>query len=103
MLKKFVASGHFVEQVSRNEEVLLAIFFITAWSTRGVRNGKIQVGDDLAHFLHQGRFSRSGGRRNNVDRAHSMFCTCSRAFSMSDLMDNPDSVIFKASPASPDV
>ena len=36
-------------------------------------------------------------------RRHSMFCTCSRAFSISAFIASPSSVIFRASPASPEV
>src|ERR1039458_9021535 len=57
----------------------------------------------LEQFVHQRGFTRTRWRGNNVNDAHSRFCTCSRDFSISDFISKPISVTFKASPARPEV
>ena len=56
----------------------------------------------LAQFVGERRLARTGRRRDDEDdSAHSRFCTCSRAFSISDFMARPSSVMRSASPATP--
>src|SRR5208337_5527515 len=88
---------------SRDEEIFLAVLFASTRRARGVRNREVQVTNHLEQFVHQRRFTRTRWRGNNVNDAHSRFCTCSRDFSISDFISRPISVTFKASPARPEV
>src|SRR5205807_4369593 len=70
----------------------------------GEGDRELQVGHELTHFVDQRGFPRTRWGRNDVQNsAHSMFCTCSLHFSMSDFICNPNSVMRRASPAIPDV
>src|SRR5271167_3619542 len=103
ILQEFVGRDHGLEFLLRNEKIFLAVLFASPLRPRGVGNRKVEALDHLEQFVDQGRFPRSRRRRHNEDDAHSRFCTCSRAFSISDLISKPASVIFKASPAKPEV
>src|ERR1700757_3252656 len=108
MLEKFSGTHHLVEFFAGNEVVLLAILLTASGSARGKRDGEFKIRNQLEQFVDQGRLPRAGWRRDDVDQrpvgwAHSRFCTCSRDFSISAFMARPASVIFSASPASPEV
>src|SRR5690348_11013393 len=103
MFQELIIADHGLELFGLNEEILLPVMFAPAGRARRVGDGEVQVGNDLAELVDQGRLARSRRRRNDEYDAHSTFCTCSRAFSISDLMAKPISVILRASPASPDV
>src|SRR5262249_30686216 len=103
MFEKLVFAHHLFKFGARDEVILLAVAFAAARRACGVGNRKFQSGNNAADFVYQGGFARAGGRGDDVDSDHSRFCTCSRTFSISDLMESPDSVIFSASPARPEV
>ena len=62
--------------------------------TDSMRAGKLQ------NLLHERGFARTGRPGNDQDQrlrlAHSMFCTCSRSFSISDLISSASSRDFQA-------
>src|SRR5208283_5847248 len=65
-------------------------------------DGEFQVWHDAAQLIRERGFARARRRRDDEnDAAHSRFCTCSRAFSISDFMASPSPVMRKASPATP--
>src|SRR4029077_3230375 len=103
MFEKFIFADHFFKFGRRHEEVLPSVLLAGARRPGGVRDGEFQTRHNLAHLIYQRRLARTGWRRNDVDATHSMFCTCSRAFSISVLIASPISVIFSASPARPEV
>src|SRR5581483_10129063 len=103
MLQEFIPRHHFLEFRTRHKEIFSSILLLATRIARGVRDREIEAWDEPFHFIDQCRFAESRGRGNDVNRAHSRFCTCSRAFSISDLIARPISVIFSASPASPEV
>src|SRR5580700_1883754 len=103
MFEELIFLHHLLELGTRHEEIFSSVLLCPSWRPRGVRNRKLQPRYDFARFVHQRRFARTRRCRNNVDRGHSRFCTCSRAFSISAFIDNPSSVIFMASPAKPEV
>src|SRR5580693_482127 len=108
VLQEFAGSNHSLKFVAWNEMVLLAVLLAAPQSARGVRNREIEIRNQLQQLVDQGRLPRARRRRDDVDEGpvgcvHSRFCTCSRDFSISAFMAKPASVIFSASPASPDV
>src|SRR5205823_14889400 len=104
ILQELACLPHLFEHLVRHEKVFAAILLATAWSTRGIGNGKFQIRHDFAQLVGQRGFAGAGRSRNNEDNtAHSRFCTCSRNFSTSDFICKPSSVIRSASPATPEV
>ncbi len=55
-------ADHFLEFFPADEMVFAPVLLAAARWTRGVRNGKPQIGDILAQFVHQGGLARAGGR-----------------------------------------
>src|SRR6202008_3305683 len=92
MLQEFIFPHHLVELGTRNEEIFPLVLLRPSWWPGGIGNREVQSGNDLANFVHQRRLTRTRWRGNNIDRSHSRFCTCSRAFSISAFIDNPSSV-----------
>src|SRR5581483_12206267 len=103
MFQKLVAREHVLELRTRDKIVFASLPFTSPRGSRGIGDGEFQVRHNFANALHQRGFARSRGRRNDKYLRHSMFCTCSRAFSMSAFIPSPASVIFSASPARPAV
>src|SRR6266567_5220535 len=107
MFQELAGANHLSEYFAGDEVVLLAVLLTAAERACSVGDGEIEVRNQLQQFVDQGRFPRSGWRRNDVDDgrvgAHSRFCTCSRDFSISAFIASPASVIFNASPARPEV
>src|SRR5437868_4883120 len=101
MFQEFAPADHLFEFGYRNEKIFEAVSFTAAGRARCVGDGKIQIGDQLADLCNERGFTRARGRRNDVNGAHSIFCTCSRDFSISAFIARPSSVILRASPATP--
>src|ERR1700728_213749 len=68
MLEKLVIANHLLKFLAGNELVLLAVLLAAPWRTRGIRDRKIQIGNQLQQFVDQSRLPRTGGRRNNADQ-----------------------------------
>src|SRR5882762_2414383 len=109
VLEKFTPLHHPLKFCARNKVILFTVLFAPARKTGSVGDREIKVGNQLEEFRNQRGFTRARRRRDDVDkwfaacRSHSRFCTCSRDFSISAFITSPASVIFKASPANPDV
>src|SRR5262249_54594421 len=97
---------HFLELRLGDKIVPFAGAFRPAWGARGGRNRQHGAGQ-LQNFLHERGFARTRGAGNDEDErlglAHSMFCTCSRIFSISALMPSASSVISRLSASLPGV
>src|SRR5207244_2901225 len=104
VLEELIFGDHAFEFVARDEIIFAAILLTAAGRPRGVGDGEVEVVDDLADLIDQGRLSRTRRRRDDEDeRFHSTFCTCSRDFSISDFMASPNSVMRSPSPLTPAV
>src|SRR5208337_654723 len=103
VLQKLIGCDHGFKFFPGDEKIFLAVLFASPRRARCVRDREVQMTNHLEQFVHQRGFARTRGRGNNVNDAHSRFCTCSRDFSISDFISSPISVIFKASPARPEV
>src|SRR5215469_4279801 len=103
VLEELVVAHHAFEFLAGNKEIFAPVLLAPPGLARSVGDREIQALDQAAQLIDQGRFSGARWRRDDEDRAHSTFCTCSRDFSISDLMDRPISVICSASPARPEV
>src|SRR5437899_9144160 len=109
VLQELFAVYHLLKFIARDEVVLLAILLAPAEGTSRVGNRKVEVRNQFHQFGDERGFPGARRRGDDVHQRlvgrgiHSRFCTCSRDFSISAFMANPASVIFKASPASPDV
>src|SRR5256885_2401056 len=103
MFQELVPADHLLKSVDGYKVVFTAVPLAAAGRPGRVGDGEIEVIDRFAKFVHQSGLSRARRRRDDVNLAHSMFWTCSRDFSISDFMANPNSVIRSASPTTPDV
>src|ERR1019366_4972883 len=102
VLQEFVLGQHAFELFAGDEEILAPRLLAAARRPGGIADGEFQTGDDAANFIGERGFPRARGSRDDEDvAAHSRFCTCSRAFSISDFMPNPRRVMRTASPATP--
>src|SRR5690242_15637399 len=104
VFQELIFANHLPELFTGDEEVFASILFGTTRLAGRVGDRELKVRHGAADDGNQRGFPRSGGRRDDEHIHHySIFCTCSRAFSMSDFMASPASVILAASPANPEV
>src|SRR5262249_28509632 len=109
VFEKFAARHHGIEVRLCNEIITLPAGLRRAarpCSTGNRRHSARQ----LENLLHQRGFAGAGGARDNQNQrrasslcAHSMFCTCSRSFSISALISSAKPVIARASLSTPGV
>src|SRR5271156_264478 len=106
ILKKLTAVDHLLECGFRYEIVTLATALRLAGGPCRARHRAQDVGK-LQNLLHQGGFSGTRGagddQHQRVGLSHSMFCTCSRNFSISDFISRPRRVILRPSASLPGV
>src|SRR5579864_4867086 len=109
VFQKFVRGDHLFKFFAANKVILFLVLLASAWSSRRVRDRKIEIRNQFQQLGHQCGFTRTRRRGDDEDQrlvrngTHSRFCTCSRDFSISAFMARPASVIFSASPARPEV
>src|SRR5207248_702411 len=104
IFKEFVVPDHSFELIAGYKVVFTAVLLASPGRARGIGNGKLQVRNKFAELIHQRGFPGAGWGGDNVENpAHSMFCTCSRHFSISDFISRPNSVMRSPSPATPEV
>src|SRR4029077_13087126 len=106
IFQKFAARHHLLEVFLGDEIVPLAVAFRTARRPRGAGNREHRS-RKLQNFFHQRGFPRTGrpgdDQHQRLRCAHSMFCTCSRSFSISDLISSARRVISSPSASLPGV
>src|SRR5580692_3306125 len=106
VFQEFAAFDHLLELTLGNKIVPLAVALRLARRPSGTRNRQQGAGD-LQNLLHQGRFSGTRGAGDDQHQrrslAHSMFCTCSRNFSISDLISRPRRVMSRPAASLPGV
>src|SRR5260370_8276860 len=107
--EKIVALDHAPEFRVGNEIITLPAGLGRAARPGGAGNGRHRSGQ-LQNFLHQRRLPRTGRsghdqhqRCNLVRGGHSMFCTCSRSFSISARISSDKPVMSSASLSPPGV
>src|SRR5580704_5772069 len=106
VLQEIPALHHFLKLRLGDKIVPLAVTLRLARHPRGARNRQHGTGQ-LQYLFHQGGLPRAGrpgdDEHQRLRFAHSMFCTCSRNFSISDLISSASRVISRPSPPLPGV
>src|SRR6202007_240434 len=109
VFQKFAARDHGVKLGVRHKIITFPTGFSRAARPGGNGNGAHRPGK-LQDFLDQSRLTRTRRpghdeheRCNGLLRAHSMFCTCSRSFSISARISSDNPVIASASVSTPGV
>src|SRR3984957_16658773 len=106
VFQKLAAGHHALELRLGNEIVPFAGAFRPTRGARGGRNSQHGVGE-LQNLLNERGLSRARWPGNDQDQwlrlAHSIFCTCSRIFSISPLIPSASSVISRLSFSLPGV
>src|SRR5437660_521530 len=103
MLQEFIGRQHALKLLPRDEVIFAPVLLAATRRAGSVGDGKIQPRYRPAQLIHQRGFARARGRRDDEYFAHSTFCTCSRAFSISAFIASPSSVTRKPWPAMPAV
>src|ERR1022692_2888034 len=103
VLQEFVLGQHAVALFAGDEEIFAPRLLAAARRPGGIADGEFEIGNHATDLVGERGFPRARGSRDDEDvaAAHSRFCTCSRAFSISDFMANPRPVMRNASPATP--
>ncbi len=117
IFEKLAVADHLLEMLAGGEVVFARVLLRAASSPRGPGDGKLQSRNQRAELVDESRFARPGGSRNDEENSrqsllflcvqkstaqpYSKFCTCSRAFSISDFIPSPASVIRVPLPATP--
>src|ERR1700732_655304 len=106
VFQEISALHHFLKLRLGDKIVPLAVALRLARHPRGARNRQHGAGQ-LQNLFHQGGLPRARGsgddEHQRVRFAHSMFCTCSRNFSISDLISSASRVISRPSRSFPGV